>query len=62
VTIYDDPNRESVGLAPIWTGAGEEGEVALDKMTKGELLEHAAAQGIEVDESMTKAEIRDAIG
>lgn len=24
MTIYDDPNRESVGLAPIWTGAGEE--------------------------------------
>jgi hypothetical protein len=21
--FYDDPNRESVGLAPIWTGAGE---------------------------------------
>jgi hypothetical protein len=24
VTILDDPNREAVGLAPIWTGAGEE--------------------------------------
>lgn len=23
MTIYDDPNREAVGLAPIWTGAGE---------------------------------------
>jgi hypothetical protein len=23
-TVYDDPNRESVGLAPIWTGAGED--------------------------------------
>jgi len=21
---YDDPNREAVGLAPIWTGAGAE--------------------------------------
>ena len=21
---FDDPNRESVGVAPIWTGAGEE--------------------------------------
>ena len=20
-TFYDDPNREAVGLAPIWTGA-----------------------------------------
>jgi hypothetical protein len=24
VTTFDDPNRESLGLAPIWTGAGEE--------------------------------------
>jgi hypothetical protein len=23
-TTYDYPNRESVGLAPIWTGAGDE--------------------------------------
>ena len=23
MTFYDDPNREVVGLAPIWTGAGE---------------------------------------
>lgn len=23
MTIFDDPNRESVGLPPIWTGAGE---------------------------------------
>jgi len=23
MTIYDDPNREAVGLAPIWTGAGD---------------------------------------
>jgi hypothetical protein len=22
MTIYDDPNREAVGLEPIWTGAG----------------------------------------
>ena len=22
-TFYDDPNREAIGLAPIWTGAGE---------------------------------------
>lgn len=26
MTFYDDPNREAVGLAPIWTGAGEGGE------------------------------------
>jgi hypothetical protein len=24
MTIYDDPNREAVGLDPIWTGAGDE--------------------------------------
>lgn len=23
MTFYDDPNREAVGLEPIWTGAGE---------------------------------------
>lgn len=23
MSIFDDPNREAVGLAPIWTGAGE---------------------------------------
>ena len=22
-TTFDDPNREAVGLAPIWTGAGD---------------------------------------
>lgn len=27
MTIYDDPNREAVGLAPIWTGADEAPEV-----------------------------------
>jgi len=24
MTTYDDPNRQAVGLEPIWTGAGEE--------------------------------------
>ena len=23
MTFYDDPNREALGLPPIWTGAGE---------------------------------------
>lgn len=23
MTTFDDPNRESLGLAPIWTGAGD---------------------------------------
>jgi len=22
MTMFEDPNREAVGLAPIWTGAG----------------------------------------
>jgi hypothetical protein len=25
MTMFDDPNREAVGLAPIWTGAEEGG-------------------------------------
>jgi hypothetical protein len=33
----------------------------LDDMTKAELLDEAEARGVEVDESMTKAEIREAI-
>ena len=27
MTDYSDPNREAVGLEPIWTGAGDEPEV-----------------------------------
>ena len=26
MSTFDDPNREAVGLEPIWTGAGEEPE------------------------------------
>ena len=65
MTTYDDPNRESVGLAPIWAGAGgadPEAAQSLDSMTKAELLDYAAGLGVEADDSMTKAEIRDAIG
>lgn len=29
MTMYDDPNREAVGLAPIWTGAPGEPEPAV---------------------------------
>lgn len=65
MTIYDDPNREAVGLEPIWTGAGEppppEGDDELDTMTKDQLLDYAAANDIEVSASWTKAEIRAAI-
>jgi hypothetical protein len=34
----------------------------LDDMTKAELIEYAEQTGAEVDESMTKAQIREAIG
>lgn len=27
MTLYDDPNRQAVGLDPIWTGAGEPPEI-----------------------------------
>ncbi len=34
----------------------------LNAMTKDELLDEAALRGVDADESMTKAEIREAIG
>ena len=71
---FDDPNRQAVGLDPAWvegTG-GSSGEAAeppaepeapsLDDMTKDELLAEADRRGIDADPSMTKAEIREAIG
>jgi hypothetical protein len=66
VTIFDDPNREAIGLAPIWTGSGDEPEPpavgeSLDTMTKDQLVEYAEAHGIEISASWTKAEIRAAI-
>ena len=66
MTIFDDPNREAVGLDPIWTEAENppvpdgEGE-SLDTMTKDQLVEYAEANGLEVSASWTKAEIRAAI-
>ena len=67
MTIFDDPNREAVGLAPIWTGADADAggfttDEQLDAMTKAELLEYAAAHGVVADESMLKADIRALIG
>lgn len=66
-----DPNREAVGLEPAWaeghggsdTSGGSGGPAAdpLDDMTKSQLLEEAQERGVEADESMTKAEIKDAI-
>jgi hypothetical protein len=68
--IFEDPNRQAVGLDPVWvegTG-GEVGEppsvepteeVDLDSMTKAELLAHAQALGVSpANNDMTKDELR----
>ena len=49
---------------PEGVGGGQYAEPAkaLDDMTKAELIEYAEQTGAEVDESMTKAQIREAIG
>jgi hypothetical protein len=39
-----------------------EPEPDLDAMTKAELIDEAAARGIDVDPTATKAEIREALG
>ena len=70
-TVYDDPNREALGLEPAWvegTG-GQPGEPAadgeaeaavdLDAMTKDELLAYAQQIGVSpANASMTKDELR----
>jgi hypothetical protein len=64
MSTFDDPNREAVGLAPIWAGGGDQPPPeggSLDAMTKDQLVEYAEANGIEVSASWTKAEIRAAI-
>jgi len=74
-TVYDDPNRECLGLDPAWVeGTGGEGgepepkaDVAdgtsgLDAMTKDELLAYAQSLGISpANASMTKDELRASI-
>jgi hypothetical protein len=40
------------------TGDSSNGEPTLDSMTKAQLLEHAQGLGLDVDESMTKADIK----
>ena len=73
---YDAPNQQVVrgdGSAP-WdegTGGGEDvgqgaapegdDQPGVDDMSKAELLDEAEARGVDVDASMTKAEIRAAI-
>jgi hypothetical protein len=53
--------EERVDPEPVEPGE-ETVERPLDSMTKAELLQVAELQGVEVDESLTKAEIREAIG
>jgi hypothetical protein len=67
-TQWDAPNQQVVrdDASGPWeegTGGSPEGPVAdqLDAMTKAQLLEQAAAQGVDANEGMTKAEIIQAI-
>lgn len=64
MSLMDDPNREVLGLAPVGATGDEPdagGEPDLDAMTKDQLLEVAEERGLEVNASMTKAEIREVI-
>lgn len=70
--IYDDPNREALGLAPAWeegsggsegaatkTSAADARELDLDSLTKDELLELAKSLGVSpANAAMTKDELR----
>jgi len=63
------PNQQAVradgsGPAEEGTGGNDTGdapEVELASMTKAQLLEEAAARGVEADDSMTKAQITEAL-
>jgi hypothetical protein len=68
--LMDDPNRQAVGLEPAWvegtggTGVSEpepEPTKSASYRTKAELLDEALAAGLDVDDSMTKAEIEAAL-
>ena len=70
MSVYDDPNREAVGLEPAWVeGTGgeggavsEAGPTELDAMTKAQLLEYAQQLGVTpANNDMTKDELRAAI-
>jgi hypothetical protein len=65
---YDAPNQQAV--RPDGSGPADEGEggtvhedqpAGLDSMTKAELIEEASNRGVDVHESATKAEIREAL-
>jgi len=68
-TIWDAPNQQVVRedqSAPWDEGTGGvpgvlEAEDPLAGMTKSELLAEAEARGVQADDSMTKAEITEAI-
>jgi hypothetical protein len=71
-TVFDDPNREAVGLDPAWvegTGgpvAGPKAESGatdeLDAMTKDQLLEYAQSRGISpANAAMSKDELKASI-
>jgi hypothetical protein len=66
--LMDAPNQQAVradGSGPWEEGTGgETAEVAptLDEMTKAQLLRYAADHELDVDETLTKGEIRAAIG
>ncbi len=72
--IYDDPNRQCVGLDPAWvegtggvegeppdSGGVEPAEPSLDSMTKDELLAYGLQHDVDVSSAMTKGEILAAI-
>jgi hypothetical protein len=73
VTLWDAPNQQVVrdDHSPPWeegtggteTPPGEErdAEPTVAEMTKAQLLAYAVDHDIDVDESLTKAEIREAI-
>jgi hypothetical protein len=70
VSSYDAPNQQVVradGSGPGATAGGNgnggepEPEPTVATMTKAQLLEYAAELGVDADDSMTKAEITEAI-
>jgi hypothetical protein len=74
-TVFDDPNRQAVGVEPAWvegTGgpvlepktdqAEQGGGSDLDAMTKDQLLEYAQSRGISpANAGMTKDELKASI-
>jgi hypothetical protein len=67
--LLDAPNQQVVRpdeSGPSDEGEGgtvheEEGPAGLDAMTKAELIEEASKRGVDVHESATKAEIKEAL-